>query len=104
MSVLEEILEAKTSAQFIGLKLKLEKHVVDGIHMKYSDPQVRLYNIIEEYLNLLEPIPTWKAIADALRSPLVNLPRLAKKIEIKYCSLVPAQLEQGYSQFHDNHS
>ena len=95
MSVLEEILEAQTRARFIGLKLKLPKHVVDDIHTKYSDPQERLYNVIEEYLKQVEPTPTWRAIADALKSPLVNLPHLAKRIEEKYCSPVPAQPDQG---------
>ena len=95
MSVLEEILEAKTHARFIGLKLKLPKHVVDGIHTKYSDPQERLYNVIEDYLKRVNPTPTWRAIADALRSPLVNFAHLAKRIEDKHCSPVPAQPDQG---------
>ena len=95
MSVLEEILEAQTRARFIGLKLKLPKHVVDGIHTKYSDPQEHLYYVIEEYLKQVDPTPTWRAISDALRSPLVNLPHLAKRIEDKHCSPVPAQPDQG---------
>ena len=99
MSVLEEILEAKTHARYIGLKFKLPKHVVDGIHTKYSDPQDHLHGIIEEYLKQVDPTPTWRAIADALRSPLVNLPHLAKRIEDKHCSPVPAQPDGGWSHF-----
>ena len=95
MSVLEEILEAQTRARYIGLKLKLPKHVVDGIHTKYSDAQERLYNVIEEFLKQVNPTPTWRAIADVLRSPSVNLPHLAKRIEDKHGSPVPAQLDQG---------
>ena len=95
VSVLEEILEAKTHARFIGLKLKLPNHIVDGIHTKYSDPQERLYKIIEEYLKQVEPTPTWRAIADALKSPLVNLPHLVKRIEDNHCSPVPAQPDHG---------
>ena len=95
MSVLEEILEAKTHTRFIGLKLKLPNHVVDGIHMQYSDSRDHLYYVIKEYLEQVDPTPTWRAIADALRSPPVNLPRLAKRIEDKYCSPVPAQPDQG---------
>ena len=95
VSVLEEILEAQIRTRFIGLKLKLPKHIVDGIHTKYSDPQECLYNVIEEYLKQVVPTPTWRAIADALKSPLVNLPHLVKRIEDNHCSPVPTQPDQG---------
>ena len=89
VSVLEGILEAKTQARYIGLKLKLPAHIVDGIRVKYSDPQDHLHGIIEEYLKQVNPTPTWRAIADALKSPSVNLPHLAKRIEDNHCSPVP---------------
>ena len=95
VSVLEEILEAKTHARYIGLKLQLPTHIVDGICVMYSDPKDHLHRIIEEYLKQVAPTPTWSAIADALKSPLVNLPHLAKRIEDKHCVPVPAQPDQG---------
>ena len=95
MKVLEDILKAQNHSQFIGLKLEVPQHVVDGILKTHSEPRERLYNVIVEYLKQVEPGPTWRAIADALRSPLVNLPHLAKKIEDEHCFPV-AQPDQGY--------
>ena len=96
MKVLEDILEAQNHSQFIGLKLKVPQHVVDGILKTHSEPRECLYNVIVEYLKQVEPGPTWRAIADVLKSPVINLRRLAKKIEDTHCSPEPAQPDQGY--------
>ena len=88
--VLEELLEAQNRSRYIGLKLRVPQHVVDGT---YSQPCDHLYSVIMEYLKKVEPRPTWKAIVDALKSPLVNFPNLAQKIERKYC--LPASPQQG---------
>ena len=34
-----------------------------------------------EFLKQAEPRPTWRAIVTALRSPAVNLPQLAMRVE-----------------------
>ena len=81
-TVLEELYEARNHSRFIGLKLGVPQHV---INIEYSASHDRLYNVIVEYLKQVEPRPTWRAIVDMLKSPLVNLPHLAKKIEAKYC-------------------
>ena len=83
--MVEELLEAQNKSKFLGLKLNLPTHVVEGIHDQYSDPQTRLLNVIEEFLRQVEPRPTWRVIVEALRSPAVKLPRLALRLEEKYC-------------------
>ena len=100
VTVVEEMLEAENHSQFIGLKLKVPQHVVDGILKTHSKPRNQLFDVIVEYLKQVEPRPTWRAIADALRSPLVNLPHLAKKIEDEHCSPAPALPDQGYFTVH----
>ena len=81
VNVLEEILEAMNQSQFLGLKLNIPDHIVTGIHTQYSDPKKHLYYVLVEFLKQVDPRPTWRAIVDALRSPVVNLPQLAMRVE-----------------------
>ena len=80
-SILEELLPAQNKAYLLGLKFKLESYVVESIHKSYSEPQMHLLHVILEFLKQENPKPSWRAIVDALKSPAVNLPQLAKKIE-----------------------
>ena len=63
------------------MKLKLEIHEIEAIHMKYLDPRDRLLHIILAFLRQAEPRPTWRVIVDALRNPLVNRTVLAERVE-----------------------
>ena len=82
--MLEELLPAQNQSYVLGLKLKLPLHVVDAIHSTHSQPQNRLLEILIAFMKHVEPTPTWKSITDALRSPAVNLPHLAQKIDGKH--------------------
>ena len=81
VDVLEELLPAQNKSYELGLKLKLPQHVVDSIHSIYSKPQSRLLHVLIEFTNQTEPRPTWTIIIEALRSPAVNLPVLARRVE-----------------------
>ena len=81
VNVLEEILEAQDHSRFLGLKLNVPAYIVTGIHTHYTDPKERLYYILVEFLQRGDPRPTWRAIVEALRSPAVNLPQLAMRME-----------------------
>ena len=81
LEVAEALLEAKDKAYSLGLALKLSPDEVKSICKTHQDPQERLTAIIPYLLNQIEPRPTWRLIVEGLRSPLVNLPRLAKRIE-----------------------
>jgi hypothetical protein len=76
--IVEALLEAKDKAYELGLRLKLSPDEVKSIRNTYQDPQERLTAIIEYLLKQVEPRPTWRLIVNALRSPLVDLPRLAE--------------------------
>lgn len=82
--VLGEILEAQNQSYVLGLKLRLPVYIVDGIYERYSEPRDRLLHVLIEFTKNVEPRPTWRAIVDALRSPVVNLPRLANKVEAEH--------------------
>ena len=79
--VLEEILEAGNQSYALGQKLKLPLHVVEGICEKHSDPRDRLLQVLTAFLQQGEPRPTWRIIVSALKSPAVNLPQLALRVE-----------------------
>ena len=81
MKVLEELLPAQNQSYVLGLKLGLPLHDVEGIHYHYYNPRDRLLKVIMEFLKQEQTGPTWRVIVDALRSPAVNLPRLAKRVE-----------------------
>ena len=81
VNVLEEILEAQNQAYVLGLKLALPLHIVEGICMNHSTPRDRLLQVLIQFMKQVEPRPTWKAIITALRSPAVNLPQLAMRVE-----------------------
>ena len=82
-------MEAQNQSHFLGLKLKLPNHVVEGIQSQFPAPKDRLYHVVEEFLKQLEPEPTWRAIVEALRSPTIGLPRLVKELEEKHCAVSP---------------
>ena len=81
VNVVQEIIEAQTQSYALGLKLKLPLHVVDDIYEKHSEPRDRLLQILTAFLQQVDPRPTWRAIVAALRSPAVNLPQLAMRVE-----------------------
>ena len=81
VDVLEELLPAQNKSYELGLKLKLPQHVVEAIHATYSNPRSRLLYVLIEFTNQEMPRATWRVIVKTLRSPVVNLPALAKKIE-----------------------
>ena len=54
---------------------------VEAISKTYQDPKERLCQIILAFLRKREPPPTWRAIVNALKSPVVNLRYLAKRVE-----------------------
>ena len=81
LAMLEELREARNHSYDIGLKLELGRPAVNAIHLAYLKPEDRLRNVLIEFMNQTDPRPTWRVIIDALRSPEVNLPHLAEKVE-----------------------
>lgn len=79
--VVGELLEAKNKAYDFGLALKVPPHELDSIRITNRDPQDQLTDVLKYFLKQVEPRPTWRLIIDALKSTVVNLPRLAEKIK-----------------------
>ena len=79
--VLEALLDAKDKAYNLGLKLCVPVNEARSIRDNFKDPEDRLTHTIEVFLRQIDPSPSWRIIVNALRSPLVNLQRLANDIE-----------------------
>ena len=81
--VFEEIKEAKKCSFALGFKLNLSINTLKAVRLKNLQAEDRVLKMIDEYLKLSEPKPSWKGITDALKSDLVNLPKPAQEIESK---------------------
>ena len=82
-----EVLDVRTKSNLFGRVLKLPAATVESIHQQYSDPQDRLFHIIDEFVKQVQPPPTWRVILEALRNPLIGHHRLAHEVERKYFPL-----------------
>ena len=81
VNILEELTEALGHANILGVMLCIKPVELEAISKMYQDPKERFYQIILAFLRQAEPRPTWRAIANALKSPIVNLTALAKRVE-----------------------
>ena len=79
-----ELIEAQTQAHYLGVALEIETRELESITSTHRQPKARLLHIIYAFLRQTEPRPTWSAVVEALKSPAVNLPRIANKIQEKY--------------------
>ena len=79
--ILEELLDAQNHAHLLGLMMNVKPRDVEAIQATYQQPKDRLLHIIIAFLQQAEPRPTWRAIVDALKSPVVGLTALAKRVE-----------------------
>ena len=79
-----EALQSACDKSFeLGLKLNLSYDEVKEIHTDHQTSQRRLCEVIAAFLERNER-PTWQDIIDALNSPLVKLPALARTIDGRF--------------------
>ena len=81
VEVAELLKPAKSYSFVLGLKLNLPLSEVETTHQDYSSQDDRFIRIIIKFLQKAEPAATWRVIIDALRSPLVGLNGLARRVE-----------------------
>ena len=72
----------RTKWKMIGLGLRLPHSDLEAMS---SSPQDCLERSMSKWLKRVDPPPTWQAIVDVLRSPLVNEHWLANYLEEKFC-------------------
>ena len=79
--ILEELLDAQNQAHLLGLMMNVKPRDVEAIQTTYQKPIDRLYHIIIAVLRQAEPRPTWRVFINALKSPVVGLTALARRVE-----------------------
>ncbi len=63
----------------IGVELEIPLGTLDSFKLQYPDPKDCLTEVIKVWLKSINPSPTWKALADALKAEFVNEMALAGK-------------------------
>ena len=95
-TVQRTLYEVKTEWYNLGLELGLRVATLDSIDARYnSDPSQCFRQFLKEWLKGVNPLPTWQAMVNALKSPTVAQPRLAQQIET---ALQPALTMQPLSR------
>ena len=83
--VRHELYSAARKWYDIGLELDVKCSTLDNIRDMYKDNnEDSLREMIKMFLQRSTPIPTWRAIVDALNAKAVGYSQLAEEIEKKY--------------------
>jgi hypothetical protein len=79
--VLRAVWEARVKWFNIGLELGVSPGTLNAIKKNNSqDPDNCLTAMLEYWLNNGEPKPSWAAVANALKSPIVGYAQLAEEL------------------------
>ena len=87
-TVRNELHDARTKWIEIGVELKVKISTLKSIEARYDDAKSCLREVIAVWLKEDEH-PTWQSLVDALRTQVVDEPRLAAELEAKYCLEIP---------------
>ena len=63
----------------IGLELNIDPGTLDSIEGSNKGIDDRFRVMLTTWLKMIDPTPTWEALAEALRSPIVGHEQLAKQ-------------------------
>ena len=90
-TVRNEIHDARAKWYDIGLELKVPLPTLKSIESKYvNDDKICLREVIAAWLRA-DDNATWESLVDALRTRVIDEPRLAAELEVKYCSEIPGE-------------
>ena len=77
--VQEAVWDARAKWYNIGLKLDIDPGTLDTIKGNSDNIDDRFRAMLTTWLKMINPRPTWGALAKALRSPTVGYERLAER-------------------------
>ena len=80
-----ELHDVRTKWLDIGVELKVKIPTLKSIEAKYDDPKDCLREVITEWLKAGDH-PIWKSLVDALKTRVIDEPKLAAELEARYCS------------------
>ena len=84
-NIFSEIFLCRTKWYDLGIQLRLDVGSLDSIKFQYNDPGDQLREVIKRWLTTSET-PTWEAIVEALKCPVIGEVLLSMELQQKYCS------------------
>ena len=81
-SVLKATWKARVKWYNIGLELDMDPGTLDVIKRDSDSTDERFRAMLGTWLKMVEPKPTWGALAEALRSPTVGYEHLAEQMQV----------------------
>ena len=83
--VLNSLWEARAKWIDIGIQLDMKVRSLEAIKRDHNEVGSCLRVMLTDWLNQVDPPPTWEALLDSLKSPTVGCAQLADSIEKTYC-------------------
>ena len=84
-SVRRALWDARCKWYDIGVELDLDTATLDTIDANFHGKVEDCFReVLSKWLNVASPDPSWEPLVEALRSPAVEHPEIAAKIESKY--------------------
>ena len=82
----EELHDVKRKWKVIGTQLEIPRPTLENIEVRYKDDLEEAFTeMMNEWLKQADE-PSWRAIAEVLRSRSVGETKLAKNVELNKCS------------------
>ena len=78
-NVRELLYQVRSKWYDMGIELELKVEELDNIKAEYTDLGECLTEMLKIWLKSINPLPTWKALGDALKARAVNEVDLAKE-------------------------
>ena len=92
-AVQRKLYDVNTKWYNLGLELGLRPPTLDSIKTNYSgDPSQCFCQVLKEWLKGVNPLPTWQAMVNALKSHTVAHYHLAQQIQTELLPSLSAQL------------
>ena len=93
--VFEVVLDVSPQWYNLGLQLKLRTGTLDRIYAQFrGDPRDQLRETLKTWLTTSDN-PSWRTLADALKSRSVGATQLAADLETKYCPVEGTDANKG---------
>ena len=83
---MNELCDVKKKWKLIGLGLRVPPADLNAMS---GDPLECLQNSLSQWLNRINPLPTWDALIAVLRSRVVGEEKKAQELEEKFCRVTP---------------
>ena len=85
MTVLNDIYPCRAKWYNLGIQLRVVVGTLDCFKVQYGDPGDQLREVLRMWLTSSDN-PTWMALTEALKSPVIEETKLARELQKKYCS------------------